>query len=581
MEDTFQELKNLNSLKDVVNDRFEKFNDRIAFLDKDGSSNYKEITYIDLKGKINSFGTVLLEKFHLNGKKIAVIGENSYRWYITYMATICGVGIIVPLDKELPSNEILNLIKRSDAKCIVYSSRREELINQIKDELDEDMIYINMNMKEHSECTFSFDQLIEEGKEMIKSGDRNYLDAIVEKEEFRILLFTSGTMSTSKGVMLSHKNLIANTLACYKLVPQVGSFTFISVLPIHHTYEFSLTYLYATCMGAKVGICEGLKYMSKNIKEIKPDILIVVPAIIERVNQKIEKSIQDSGKEKAISFAKKITNGLSKIGIDLRRIVFKKIQENFGGNLKYLLCGAAPLDKELIQKMEAYGFIFMQGYGATEASPLISATTLDNRVAGTVGKAVYGTELRIDLSGNEDENSNIGEIITKGDNIMIGYYQDEKKTAEALRKGWFYTGDLGYFDMHGNLVVTGRSKNVIVTSNGKNIYPEEIENEINKISLVKESMVYGKKDKKNKQELIVTARVTLDKEYLEETYGKKKPTDKEIYNMIWNEIKKINRSMVSYKAIKKLEVKNEDFVKTTTLKIKRLEEIEKNTGKRK
>lgn len=572
MEDIIVELGKIKSLKEVVDNKFEKYGERVAFLDKDGTSNYKEITYKDLKEKINALGTVLLEKFNLKDKKIAVIGENSYRWYISYMATICGVGVIVPLDRELPANEILNLVKRADVRCIIYSSRKEELIDEIRENLDKDTIYINMNILDHGINFFSFDKLLLEGKDMISNGITSYLNVKVDKEEFRILLFTSGTMSTSKGVMLSHKNLIANTKACYKLVPQVGSFTFISILPMHHTYEFSLTYVYATFMGAKVGICQGLKYISKNIKELKPDILVVVPAIIEKINQKIEKSIDELGKKKTIKLAQDITSTLSKIGIDLRRVVFKKIQENFGGNLKYLLSGAAPLDKDLIKKMESYGFIFMQGYGTTETSPLISATTLNNRVAGTVGKSVYGVEVRIDLSQNEDENSNVGEIIVKGDNVMIGYYEDEKNTKEVLKKGWFYTGDLGYFDLRGNLVITGRSKNVIVTSNGKNIYPEEIENEVNKIKLVKESMVYGAK--KNRQEVIVTARVTLDREYID----KNRISNKEIYNIIWAEIKRINKNMVSYKAIKKLEIKEDEFEKTTTLKIKRNDELKKSRG---
>lgn len=575
MEDIIVELGKIKSLKEVVDNKFEKYGERVAFLDKDGTSNYKEITYKDLKEKINALGTVLLEKFNLKDKKIAVIGENSYRWYISYMATICGVGVIVPLDRELPANEILNLVKRADVRCIIYSSRKEELIDEIRENLDKDTIYINMNTLDHGINFFSFDKLLLEGKDMISNGTTSYLNAKIDKEEFRILLFTSGTMSTSKGVMLSHKNLIANTMACYKLVPQVGSFTFISILPMHHTYEFSLTYVYATFMGAKVGICQGLKYISKNIKELKPDILVVVPAIIEKINQKIEKSIDELGKTKTIKLAQDITRTLSKIGIDLRRVVFKKIQENFGGNLKYLLSGAAPLDKDLIKKMESYGFIFMQGYGATETSPLISATTLNNRVAGTVGKSVYGVEVRIDLSENEDENSNVGEIIVKGDNVMIGYYEDEKNTKEVLKKGWFYTGDLGYFDLRGNLVITGRSKNVIVTSNGKNIYPEEIENEVNKIKLVKESMVYGAK--KNRQEVIVTVRVTLDREYIDKNY-ENTISNKEIYNMIWAEIKRINKNMVSYKAIKKLEIKENEFEKTTTLKIKRNDELKKSRG---
>lgn len=575
MEDVIEDLKGLKSLKDVVNHRFEKFGDRIAFLEKDGTSKYQEISYKKVKEDINSLGTILLKNFHLKGQKIAVIGENSYRWYVSYMATICGVGIIVPLDKELPANEILNLIERSDAKCIIYSSRKKEMIDEIREKLSDDTIYINMNIPEHEEMSYAFDQLIREGKELLDTGETEYLEAEVDKEAFQILLFTSGTTAQSKGVMLSHKNLIANSMACYKLVSQVSDYTFISVLPIHHTYEFSLTYVYATYMGAKIGICEGLKYMAKNIKELKPDLLIVVPAMIEKVNQKIEKTIQESGKAKVINVVKKVTGGLSKVGINLKKIVFKQVQDSLGGNVKYILSGAAPIDKELIQKMESYGFRILQGYGATETSPLIAGTAYNNRASTTVGKAVYGTEVRIDLSDNEDENSNVGEIMVKGDNVMLGYYHDEKKTAEVLKKGWFYTGDLGYFDSQGNLVITGRSKNVIVTSNGKNIYPEEIETEINKIPWVEESMVYGYKDSKKKQELIVTARVTLNQEYIEEIYGKGKlPSEKEIYSLIWEEVKKINRTMVPYKAIKRLEIKRDAFIKTTTLKIKRFAELE-------
>ena len=231
--------------------------------------------------------------------------------------------------------------------------------------------------------------------------------------------------------------------------------------------------------------------------------------------------------------------------------------------------------------MESYGFYFYQGYGVTEASPLIAGTAFDNRVAGTVGKPVHGVEVRIDLSANEDENSNVGEIIAKGDNTMMGYYKDEEETKKALRKGWFYTGDVGYFDLQGNLVISGRSKNVIVTSNGKNIFPEEIEFEINKIPLVEESMAYGKKDPKHKNELIVAVKVTLDEDYIEETYRNNRPSDEEIYKQIWEGIKAINRTMVSYKAVKELEIKKDKFVKTTTMKIKRFVELNKDKEKTK
>ncbi|MDD3304083.1 MAG: AMP-binding protein [Clostridia bacterium] len=575
-----EEIKYVESLKDIINVRCDMFKDKVAFLEKeDGSKEFRKIKYSQVKEDVNALGTIMLKKLNLKDKKIAVIGENSYRWYATYMAVACGVGIIVPLDKELPSNEIQNLMERSEASCIVYSSRKKDLIEEIRGNLPKDIIYIEMSKKNSDDFSYSYDELVEEGKELVDTGVTEYIDTKIDRDEFKILLFTSGTTAASKGVMLCHKNICTDIAACYHLVPEMGEFTYLSVLPIHHTYEFSLVYIYGTFIGATIGICEGLKYVAKNMKEIRPNVLFAVPALIEKLSAKIDKAIADTGKEKVIRTAGKVAIGLSKIGLDFRRKLFKSVQENFGGKLTHIFCGAAPIDKDIIEKLESYGFKFFQGFGVTEASPLIAGTPKDGRVAGTCGKAVYGTEVRIDLSKNEDENSNIGEIIAKGDNIMIGYYNDEEKTAEALKGGWFYTGDLGYFDIKGNLVITGRTKNVIVTSNGKNIYPEELETLINRIPLVNESMVYGAKDPKNKQELIVTAKVTLDEEYIEATYGSTKPSDDAIYKEIWEEIKKINRSLVSYKAIKKLEVKKDDFIKTTTMKIKRFAELEKDNKK--
>ncbi len=575
-------MEEMNSLKDIINIKCDMYKDRVAFLEKDSKhTEFQEITYAKVKDDVNSLGTIMLEKLNLKDKRVAVIGENSYRWYMTYMAVVCGVGIIVPLDKELPANEILNLLKRSEANCIVYSSRKKELIDEIRKDLPKDMVYIDMNKDESDDMSYSLDELVVEGKELLDTGNTKYIDIEIDREEFKILLFTSGTTATSKGVMLNHRNLCANTVACYCLVPKMHDYTYLSVLPMHHTYEFSLVYIYGTSCGSRIAICEGLKYIAKNLKEIKPDCLFAVPALIENINKKIEKAIKETGKENMIKKVSKVTTGLSKIGIDFRRQVFKKVHETFGGNLRHIFCGAAPVDKELIRKMESYGFYFYQGYGITEASPLIAGTAFDNRVAGTVGKPVHGVEIRIDLSENTDENSNVGEIIVKGDNIMMGYYKDEENTKKALRKGWFYTGDVGYFDPQGNLIISGRSKNVIVTSNGKNIFPEEIEFEINKIPLVEESMVYGKKDPKNKNELIVVAKVTLDEEYITEKYGDNRPSDEAIHKEIWEAVKAINRTMVPYKAVKEVEIKKDAFVKTTTMKIKRYVELSKDNEKNK
>ena len=576
-----EELKNLQSLKDIINIRYDLVLDKTAFIEKEaGKEKFENITYREVKNKINGLGTYMLNKLNINGEKIAVIGENSHKWYVTYMAVACGVGIIVPLDKGLPENEILSLIERSDVRAIVYSHRRSEMIQNIREDLPEDMIYIDMQKEKSDNISLSFDEIVAEGIKMIEKGDRSFIDAKIDNNAFSVLLYTSGTSDKSKGVMLSHKNLCANVYSCSCVVPTFGKYTCFSILPMHHTYEFTLDYLFMTAAGGTIGICQGLKYFSKDIKLIKPDFVLCVPAFIERISKTIEKNIKETGKAKMIKVVQKVANGFNKMGIDFRRSVFKKVQEGFGGNLKYLFCGAAPLDPELIDIMESYGFNFLQGYGLTETSPLVSGTTLKFDANGTVGKAVEGVEIRIDLSKNEDENSNIGEIIVKGDNVMLGYYNDPKATKEVLKDGWFYTGDLGYFNVAGNLVVTGRKKNVIVTANGKNIYPEEIENLINKLPFVAETMVYGKNKDKKSKDVIVAARITLDREAIEQKYGENNiPSDYEIYDIVLEEIKRINRMLSTYKNVKELEIKKDEFVKTTTMKVKRKEEIKKTTNK--
>ncbi len=566
----------MDSLKDLLNIRFDKFNDKTAIIEKtDDSREFKNISYKELKENINGLGTILLNKFNLKDQKIAVIGQNSSKWYETYLAVVCGVGIIVPLDKELPANEVLNLLKRSKAKCIVYSSRKKEIIESIMSKLPNDMVFIEMSKEKSDDISYSFDELVKEGRELVDTGHTEYIDAKIDREKFSILLFTSGTTAAAKGVMLSHKNLCANIYSCYDIVPMFGKYRCLSVLPMHHTFEFTLSYLFMTSVGGTIAICEGLKYVLKNLQELKPDFMIVVPELVEKMASKIEKTIQSQGKTKLVKFMGNVTTGLSKVGIDLRRTVFKQIQNSFGGNLKYFFCGGAPLDKEIHKKMERYGFKFLQGYGLTETSPLAAGNRLDNREPGTVGKAVYGDEIRIDLTTNEDENSNIGEIIIRGDNVFLGYYENEEQTNQALKKGWFYTGDLGYFDLKGNLVIAGRNKNVIVTPNGKKIFPEEVEQLINKIPLVEESMVYGKSKDGSGKDLIVACKVTLNEEYIEDKYASKRPSDKELYELIWSDIKKVNKTMVPYKSIRELEIKHEPFIKTTTLKIKRFEELKK------
>ena len=567
-----QKIEKMETLKDLILNRCELYKDQIAIVEKNKITNkFDEIKYKQVKEDVLNLGTAILKKFKLQDEKIAIIGENSYKWFLTYMAVVCGIGIIVPLDKELPSNEILTLLERSKAKCIVYSSRKKDIIHELREKLPKDMIYIEMDKDESDKSSFSFNQLLLEGKELIDTGNQEYIDKKIDSNEFKILLFTSGTTSKAKGVMLSHNNLTSNinSIACsYR---EQTKLRFLSFLPMHHTYEFTVTYLSVLSEGGSVGICEGLRYMSQNLLDMKPDCITCVPLLVDNIKKKIQKTIKKENKQVLVDTVVNMSSFFGDVKTSIRRKIFKKIHDNFGGNLKYILVGAAPTDKETIEVMEGFGFIILQGYGLTETSPLVAGTLVKNRKAGTVGTAIKNVEIRIDLKEDEIENS--GEIMVRGPNVMLGYYENEEETKKVLKKGWFYTGDIGYFDNQGNLVISGRTKNVIVTQNGKNIYPEEWEIFINKIPLVSESMVYGYEDPKNGLE--VAAKVTLDEEYIEETYASNRPSDEQLHEIIWEEIKKINRKLVPYKSVKMVEIKKDQFEKTTTLKIKRHVEMNK------
>ena len=293
----------MDSLKDLLNIRFDKFKEKTVFIEKtDDSKEFKKMSYQELKDNINGLGTVLLKKFNLKDEKIAVIGENSSKWYETYLAVVCGVGVIVPLDKELPANEIYNLLTRSKAKCIVYSSRKKELVESIKEKLAKDMLFIEMSKEKGDEISYSFDELVKEGKELVATGNTEYIDTKIDREKFSMLLFTSGTTAAAKGVMLSHKNLCADIYSCYDTVPMFGKYTCLSVLPMHHTFEFTLTYLFMTSVGGTIAICEGLKYIVKNLQELKPDFMVVVPELVEKMVARIEKNIEKKGKTKTVKF---------------------------------------------------------------------------------------------------------------------------------------------------------------------------------------------------------------------------------------------------------------------------------------
>lgn len=567
-----EEIKQLNSLKDIVNTRLDLNLDKTAFIqrnnDKEG---YKYIKYDEVKNSINALGTYLLDKLDLKGKKIALIGENSFEWYISFMAVICGVGIICPIDKNAIENDISQIVNESDIDCIIYSESVKDKIYNIKEELDCNIIYINMNSPVSTKKELSLYKIIESGLDLIKKGNNDYINTNIDNESCSAILYTS-SKENGIGIMLSHKNFCSNLYSCAGNFPNLYKYTCMSVLPISNTFEFVIDYLYMTAIGGTIGICSSLENFNQDIKIIKPDFMLIAPAIADKFNRIIEKQVIENDSANKVKVLKKFAEGISKLGVDFRRHLFSKVHENFGGRLKYIICGISQLDVELIYKLESYGFNFIQCYGLTEATALISSTSMDKYIPGTVGKAVDGVDIRIDLSKNVDENSNIGQVIVNGQNVMLGYFNAGEDSKKVLKKDWLYTGDLGYYDLRGNLVIIGRIENVIKIED-KQVNPEELEGLLNRLPLIEQSMVYARKNTKSKENLI-TARIRLDNEEIKAKFKDKNPTPKELYTFILAEIKRINRMMPSYKVIKEIEIKENDFSKSTNFKIRRKKELQ-------
>ncbi len=570
------ETKNYKTIKEVFDKVTVEFKDRPFILEKfDHKEPFTEISYGQFRKDVIGLGTGLMKLLNLKDKRIVIIGENTYHWYVSYIAMLCGVGIAVPVDKELPANEIENVVKRAKASAIIYSTKKKEVIKKIKDNLTGVEYFIEMNEKSDIQGRdVGASYLIEQGNRMVESGDHTLMDIEIDPEEFKLLIFTSGTTSKAKGVMINNKNLSqnVNVVGAYVYIGEQDRF--FSVLPLHHTYESSIGFLLPMSVGASVAICEGLKYIVPNLQETKPSIMLTVPLLVENLYKKINANIVKSKKDKLVKSMIHLTNALKGVNIDVKRKVFKEIYENLGGNLRIIVSAAAPIDPKVGKWVQDIGISFLQGYGLTETAPIAALTPEFDPRVGSAGKAVTCAKLKI----NHPNEAGEGEVFIKSDTLMLGYYEDEQATKEVVHEidgeRWFNSGDVGYLDEDGYLFITGRSKNVIVTQNGKNIYPEEIELLLGKIEEIKECMVYGKEEQGSK-ELLLSVKVIPDHEKIEEKHGKDL-REEEIHKIIWEEIKKVNKKLTSYKAIKNLEIKKDEFEKTTTMKIKRFAELQKD-----
>lgn len=565
---------NYQTVKEIYLRSMEKYSKNIFMLDKNSPKDdeFIEYTYKDFGHDVEALGTALTQKYSLKDERIIIIGENQYDWYVSYMAVLIGAGIAVPVDKELPENEIENIINRAKSKCVIYSSHLKEKIKAIVDKVPEVKYFIQMKSDDKLEGRMvGFNTVLAEGQKLIKKGDDSFLKIEIDPKEFKALFFTSGTTAKSKGVMVNNNQLANNVNAVSAYVHIYETDRLFSVLPLHHTYESSIGFLIPFAVGASIAVCQGLRYISDNLKETHPSVIISVPLLLESLYKNIMKNIKKSKKEALVSSLMQITNLLKGVGIDVKRKVFNEIYEGIGGKVRLVVSAAAPIDKKIGKWYSDLGILFLQGYGLTETSPISAVTPdFDTRI-GSAGKTIVGGVIKVD---NPDENGE-GELIISTDTLMMGYYEDEQSTNEAIEvdgRGtrWFHSGDIGYVDKDGFVYITGRIKNVIVTQNGKNIFPEELELLLQNIEEIKECMVYGK-EVEGENELIVTCRAIPNDVYIKEKYGD--ISKKEIYDIIWKEIKEINKKITAYKSIKLLELKEDEFIKTTTNKIKRFAEI--------
>lgn len=563
---SYYKVRNINNIKDLLDQSAKLFGSKTAYKIKQKETNtYKEISYTRLKENVDSLGTSFIN-LGLSGKKIAIIGENSYEWAISYLATVCGCGIVVPLDKMLPDKEIESLIIRSKVSAIVFSDKYSNIMHNIKNlNLGVDY-FINMNKKDEN-FLYLYD-LLDNGYKLLNSGNTQFSNAPIDNDAMSVILFTSGTTSTSKAVMLSHKNICSDIMSTRMTVNVTPKDTALSFLPIHHTYECTLGFLTLIYSGGTIVFCDGLRHIVKNLQESHATIMVCVPLLFENMYQKIWQEIDKKGKRKLVEKAIKVSNFLRKyLKINITKLLFKDIYANFGGKIRLFISGAAAIDPSVAKGFDDFGITLLQGYGLTECSPLLVGCSDRHKAFGTCGYPIPNVEIKI-IDKNDE---GIGEVIAKGPNIMLGYYEDEEATKEAFKDGWFYTGDLGYLNDKGQLIITGRKKSVIVLKNGKNIFPEEIETLLNKDEFIKESFVFGKLDKDGDTE--IWAKIVANYELLKEKFGEL--SDVQIKEKFQSIVKKINKEMPPYKYIRNFMVSSEELIKTTTQKIKRHEEIEK------
>lgn len=566
----YKQDRPIRDIKQMLESSVDLYPDNTAFWVKKGKeTDYESITYKQTLDDVNALGTALKAR-GLKDKRIAVIGKNSYEWSIAYLATVSGVGVVVPLDKELNANELMQLVINAEVSCVIFDSKYEKIFREMQ--LSGDTVIkllVNIESENSENGVVALKELLTEGQIAINRGNREFIDAEIDREKLGMLLFTSGTTGVSKGVMLCHRNIVDDIMSAPTVLKITSDDIFFSVLPIHHTYECTCGFLLPLYKGAAIAYCEGLKYITKNLKEIKPTVLLAVPVLLENLYRKIWQNVRKQGKESLLKKVIKVNKTTKKIGLDLGNIFLKDIRAVFGGRMRIMICGGAAINPEILDGIKDFGIIALQGYGLTECAPIGALNPDKATKSASIGRALPNFDMKV-IDTNEE---GIGELCLKGGNVMLGYYNMPEATAEVLKDGWFYTGDLGYIDSEGYAYITGRKKNVIITKNGKNVYPEELEYYLSNIPYVLESLVYDKKSEDGLDTVIVAA-IRIDEEEVLGRLGEGY-TEGMVEELLWEEVDKINQTSPYFKKIKHIVIRKEEFEKNTSKKIKRFVESNK------
>ncbi|HSR04426.1 MAG TPA: AMP-binding protein [Proteiniclasticum sp.] len=553
----YYEIEKLKDFKELLIRSEEKYGLKHAYRELDAKRNIHNYTFIQLREDVDALGTRLLS-MGLKGKHFALVGDSSYSYVVSYLAVACGVGVIVPLDKELSVYDLHKLICKSDAEVLFYSQSLEKDVLEMKASCPEVKTYINISMYDNKKDQISIKDLIEEGKQEINGGNDAYKKLPVDPETLSSILFTSGTTGVNKGVMLSHKNILTVIHSAFSMF-KFADVSF-SVLPINHTYEFNLHILGSIYAGITVCFNDSIKHVKENLLTFQPGMSLMVPMIVESLYKNIWKEAEKNNLKKHLQYGIWFSNIIRKIGIDRRDLFFKPVHQNLGGNLKIIVCGGAPLRPDIVKGFDNLGISVFNGYGITECAPLISSNCTLKSIPGSVGVVIPDNKVRI----ADTDSDGIGEIQVMGDNVMLGYYKDPVSTRKTFTEdGWFKTGDLGYMDRKGALYITGREKNLIILANGKNVHPEELEEYIlENLAYVKEVVVFAPLASDG-SEVMVMAEAYLDQEFLVQ-HGVENAKE-----ILRDDISKLNRRLSSYKRINDVSLREIEFEKTSTRKIKR------------